>query len=422
MVGDMTKKAIIVGGSMGGLLAGNMLVRQGWEVVILERIGQGLEARGAGITPQRSLIRALEQAGVTLQSDIGIRINKRVAYDRDGVPCDSYNYDQYTTSWGMLYNLLREAFPKSSFLSGRNVTDVIQHGQQVTALLDDGSQIEGDLLIGADGMRSTVRRTLFPDIQPKYVGYVAWRGMLEERRNTSQFIEDTFSSFSFSFPEGEELVCYPVAGQDGSIADGERRFNFMWYRPVDPDEGLRSMFTGTDGVYYENGIPPALIRPELIAAAKEEAARLLPPQFADVVNRTDGLFLQAIYDLVSNEIGAGRVALIGDAAFVARPHCGAGVSKAAADAECLVKSLNDYHSIEQAISAYSVERSKQGRAAVEWAAKLGSYFQMDDNGRRQTGGTPCASREFIVRNTGIELSEAFQRGHLQGTHPAKAAV
>ena len=77
-------KAIIVGGSMAGMLAGNMLIRQGWDVEILERTKEGLEARGAGIVPQRSLLVALGRAGVTVDPNIGIRVIKRAAYDRTG--------------------------------------------------------------------------------------------------------------------------------------------------------------------------------------------------------------------------------------------------------------------------------------------------------------------------------------------------
>jgi 2-polyprenyl-6-methoxyphenol hydroxylase-like FAD-dependent oxidoreductase len=79
------KKAIIVGGSMAGMLAGNMLIRQGWAVEILQRTKEGPEARGAGIVPQRSLLAALGRAGVTVRPDIGIRLVKRAAYDRAGV-------------------------------------------------------------------------------------------------------------------------------------------------------------------------------------------------------------------------------------------------------------------------------------------------------------------------------------------------
>ena len=117
------KKAIIVGGSMAGLLAGNMLIRQGWTVEILERTREGLEARGAGIVPQRSLLAALKRAGVTVRADIGIRITKRVAYDRAGNAFATHHYDQYSTSWSLLYNLLRDAFPAEHFHAGRNVLD-----------------------------------------------------------------------------------------------------------------------------------------------------------------------------------------------------------------------------------------------------------------------------------------------------------
>ena len=402
------KKAIIVGGSMAGMLAGNMLIRQGWQVDILERTKEGLEARGAGIVPQRSLLAALGRAGVTVNPNIGIRVTKRVAYDRTGVAFAMHQYDQYSTSWSLLYNLLCEAFPMQHFHAGRNVKDVSQDGDRAIAIVDDGTQFEGDLLIGADGMRSVVRRALFADVQPQYVGYLAWRGMLEERHAARAFVESCFSALNFSFPKGEELIGYPVAGADGAVDIGRRRFNIMWYRPVSPGAELRNMFTGTDGVHHETGVPPSLVRPELIKAMKEEAHRVFPPVFADVIGRMEGMFVQAIYDLESERMGRGRIAIVGDAAFVARPHCGAGVSKAADDAAGLATALNAVDRIEDAIDAFSAERTKAGKAAVAWAAHLGSYFQMDRAGHRRADFSPDRppiSPEYIIEHTGIELSE-----------------
>ena len=300
------KKAIIVGGSMAGLLAGNILIRQGWNVAVLERTREGLEARGAGIVPQRSLLAALKRAGVTVRADIGIRITKRVAYDRAGNAFATHYYDQYSTSWSLLYNLLRDAFPARHFHAGRNVTAVEQHSDGAVAILDDGTKVEGDLLIDAEGMRSVVRRALFPEVQPRYAGYLAWRGMLEERHAKPEFVERCFSALNFSFPAGEELIGYPVAGPDSTVDVGRRRFNIMWYRPVAPGAELRDMFTGTDGVHHETGIPPGLVRPELIAAMKADAHRLLPPAFAEVIGRMEGMFVQAIYDLEFECDGAGQ--------------------------------------------------------------------------------------------------------------------
>jgi 2-polyprenyl-6-methoxyphenol hydroxylase-like FAD-dependent oxidoreductase len=257
-------------------------------------------------------------------------------------------------------------------------------------------------------MRSVVRRALFPMVEPRYVGYLAWRGMLEEREASPQFVEDCFSALNFCFPKGEELIGYPVAGANGAVDLGHRRFNIMWYRPVAPGAELRDMFTGMDGVHYETGIPPKLVRTELIAAMKDEAHRVFPPVFADVIGRMDGMFVQAIYDLESDLMGLGRVALIGDAAFVARPHCGAGVSKAAEDAASLATALGANEQIEHAIAAFSAERSKAGKEAVAWAAHLGSYFQMDKTGHRHPDFSPerpPISPEYIIQRTGIELSE-----------------
>jgi 2-polyprenyl-6-methoxyphenol hydroxylase-like FAD-dependent oxidoreductase len=402
------RKAIIVGGSMAGMLAGNMLVRQGWTVDILERTREGLEGRGAGIVPQRSLLAALGRAGVTVRPDIGIRVTKRVAYDRAGMAFATHPYDQYSTSWSLLYNLLRDAFPMQHFHAGRNVSAIAQERESAIAILDDGTKLEGDLLIGADGMRSVVRRALFPEVGPRYVGYLAWRGMLEERHATPEFVESCFSSLNFSFPEGEELIGYPVAGPSGTVKVGQRRFNIMWYRPVSPGPELRNMFTGTDGVHHEAGISPGLVRPELVSAMKEEAHRLLPPVFSSIIARMEGMFVQAIYDLESNLMGRGRFAIIGDAAFVARPHCGAGVSKAADDAASLATALSARNAIEDAIAAFSAERTKAGKAAVAWAAHLGSYFQMDRSGHRRADfapDQPPISPEYVIQHTGIELSE-----------------
>lgn len=401
------KKAIVVGGSMGGMLAANMLVREGWSVDILERTKGALEGRGAGIVPQRSLLVALRRAGVTVHPDIGIRVIRRVAYDRDGTAFATHPYEQYSTSWSLMYNLLREALTEGRFCSGQNVTQISQGENSVTAITEEGVRFEGNLLVGADGMRSTIRRLLFPEIEPQYAGYLAWRGMLEESRATPEFIENCFCGLNFSFPIGEELIGYPVAGANGSVEAGKRRFNIMWYRPVKPGAELRDMFTGTDGVHYEHGIPPSLVRPALIRSMKEDAHRLMPPIFADVIGRMDGMFVQAIYDLRSETLGKGRIALVGDAGFVARPHCGAGVSKAADDAAALVSALSENETVEAAIADFSAVRVKAGNAAVDWAAHLGSYFQMDKSGHRRAdfSATPPVSPEYIIQHTGIELSE-----------------
>ena len=88
-------------------------------------------------------------------------------------------------------------------------------------------------------------------------------------------------------------------------------------------------------------MPPPLIRPDLIAALKSDAQAKLAPCLARMVTQTPQPLLQPISDLDPPHIAWGRVALIGDAAFVARPHVATGVMKAALDAESLVAALHD---------------------------------------------------------------------------------
>lgn len=392
-------RAIIVGGSMAGLLAANLLLRQGWDVELFERTAEGLEARGAGIATQRALTTALARAGVAVSDDLGIHIRRRVGYDPDGRIVGEHDYPQTTTSWGLLYSRLLAAFPTQFFHKGATVVDVFQDGERAGIRLGDGRELAGDLVIGADGMRSGVRTALAPAVQPVYAGYVAWRGMIEEGDMPPELSAADFANFNFGFHGNEEMVAYPVAGADGSIEPARRRFNMMWYRPAD-ERTLQAILTGNDDRYYEGGIPPQRIRRSVIDEVKH-AARGLPPVFAETIARMDGLFVQPIFDLVSEEVVFGRIALIGDAAFVARPHCGAGVSKAAADVLALTDALSKEPDVTVALKLYAAERVPAGSAAVAWARRLGSYILAGDGTAGESGIGPAD----VVRYTGIELSE-----------------
>ena len=129
----------------------------------------------------------------------------------------------------------------------------------------------------------------------------------------------------FGFPDGELMLSIPMPaprGEDNApaISSGSGRST---------ESALAGLCTDESGRRHGVSIPPPLIRPELIAALKQDAARVLAPQLAALVNATAQIILQPIFDLESPRIAFGRVALVGDAAFVARPHVATGVMKAA---------------------------------------------------------------------------------------------
>ena len=104
---------------------------------------------------------------------------------------------------------------------------------------------------------------------------------------------------------------------------------------------LPDLYTDASGRRHDGGIPPPLIRPDVIAAFRDAGARdALPPQFVALTEATPAPFFQPIFDLDSPRVVAGRVALLGDAGFVARPHVGAGVTKAALNAAWLTDSAS----------------------------------------------------------------------------------
>ena len=104
-------KAVIAGGSVGGLFIGHMLLQPGWAVEIVERAASGLEARGAGIAGHSELSAILSGIGLTSDRPPGIDVSGRVAFDRHGKQLASFDYPQYLTSWSSVFNLLYSAFP-----------------------------------------------------------------------------------------------------------------------------------------------------------------------------------------------------------------------------------------------------------------------------------------------------------------------
>jgi 2-polyprenyl-6-methoxyphenol hydroxylase-like FAD-dependent oxidoreductase len=313
-----------------------------------------------------------------------------------------WDHPQVLTIWGRLYSLLREALPDANHRLGAAVTAVQQNGHGVQAVLADGETLQADLLVAADGIRSSVRAQLAPDVLPVYAGYVAWRGVCDEASLSRLTVSTVFEHFAFGLPDREQLIGYPVAGADDSIAAGRRRWNFVWYRPCAIDRELPALLTDADGVLHAEGIPPQQVSWRAIAAMRQAARTLLAPQFAEIVEKTAVPFVQPIFDLVSTDMAFGRVGLLGDAAFVARPHVGMGVTKAGDDALVLADCIASHGATPAALQAYAALRTAPCAAVVERGRQLGAYLQA------QAGeGAPVApprSAESVMRLTAIDPS------------------
>ena len=368
------RKAVIIGGSMGGLFIGNMLVRRGWLVDIYERVKGDLNVRGAGIAGHPEYGPIMRACGLPEVKPVGVEVAGRTAYDKTGREIGFHPHPQYLTYWGLVHAMVREAFPSEHYHAGVGCEGIEPGEPQSRVLLSDGRIGNADLGVGADGIRSSVRAILAPEIVSQYGGYFAFRGIAPERKLSAAFRAAMMQRYIWVFPGDGQFNGYPICGPDYSTEPGQRQYAYLWYRPVSGDD-MRDLLTDADGRTYEHNIPPPLIRPEHFTGLREHARRLLPPPFAEIVLEAENDMLQPMYDVESREIAFGNICLLGDAAFTARPHVGIGVLKAGQDALALVQCLERHECIPEALRAYSAARLPPGRKAVCLSRHLGSFIE-----------------------------------------------
>ena len=229
--------------------------------------------------------------------------------------------------------------PDKLYHQGKRLTSFEQNKDYVTAHFEDGHDERCDLLVGADGPSSTVRQQLLPDIFPKYAGYVAWRGVIDENKVPIDIAQFFANRFTFFHGKNTQILCYLIPGPTGELSEGERRLNWVWYVNVSAGNKLQSLLTDRYGKQRDFSVPQGMVRDDFVQQQKSIADRILPKVFGQLVVQTNEPFIQTIYDLSVPRMEFGRVCLLGDAAFVARPHAAAGLSKATTNAVALANSI-----------------------------------------------------------------------------------
>jgi 2-polyprenyl-6-methoxyphenol hydroxylase-like FAD-dependent oxidoreductase len=394
---------LIVGGSLGGLMAANLLLRAGFSVLVLEKSSVTLESRGAGIVTHSALLQVLAQCGVTVDESLGVRVQGRVVLNAQGNTVARNPYSQLLTSWGRLYSLLYAAFESNHYVLDASVDQIEVGVHGVTAHCADGRCFGASILIGADGIRSVIRSLYAPEAKPLYAGYVAWRGICDEAVLSNLTLHSLFDHFAFGLPEAEQILGYPVAGPGNDTRIGKRCYNFVWYRPASTDV-LRQLMQDADGNYYPGGIAPNKVSWRAVSQARLAAQALLAPQFAEVLEKTAQPFIQPIFDLTSNALAFDRVGLIGDAAFVARPHVGMGVTKAAQDAAALASAVQALGATPQALARYQSERLTPSRLIVERGRRLGAYMESQSlSASVKTENSFIRTAQSVMQETAIDL-------------------
>jgi 2,6-dihydroxypyridine 3-monooxygenase len=370
-------RVLVAGGSIGGLTAALLLRDLGCEVDVFERSASPLEDRGAGI-----VVLPITERYFLEREGIGERVSLELTYwtyvSRDGEVI-SASADHFRFSgWSTIYRALLDAFGHDHYHLGNEMVGFDNGPDSVTVHLGTGQAIEGDLLVCADGLASTGRAILLPGAQPRYAGYVAWRGTASERDLSRKAQTDLADSMIYQILEGGHMLVYAIPDHEGRSTPPHRIMNFVWYRNYPKGGPFEDLMTGSDGVQRTGTMPPGTIRTEHLSEMRSTASKILAPTLLEVVSGCEDPLIQAVFDLESPQMAFGRVCLIGDAAFGLRPHVAAGQAKACADAWALHDALAASNGdVIAALASWEPGQLSLARRALARTREMGRASQFD---------------------------------------------
>jgi 2-polyprenyl-6-methoxyphenol hydroxylase-like FAD-dependent oxidoreductase len=338
-------RVLIVGGGIGGLAAAIALRQVGVDVLVFERAAE-LREVGAGLLIWASAMRALDQLGLAKAitalsvATPGAAIRSWRGETLIGVASDNPARRQTVVHRADLLGTLRDSVPDTALSLGAACASVAQDDAGVTLQLADGRSVRGDLLVGADGLRSMVRASLFGSAAPRYAGYTSWRGVVP--------FEQRGLIAGESLGRGARFGLAPLRG--GRV---------YWYATQNAAEGAPTPAGGHKRHLldlFRGWHTPV----EALIAATDEAALL----HLDIYDR-----------LPLKQWGSGRITLLGDAAHPMTPNLGQGACQALEDAVALARHLRDARDPVSALRAYEAEGIARTTPIVRQAYRVGAVGQ-----------------------------------------------
>ena len=372
-------RVAVIGGSITGCTAAIELARVGCEVVLFERSGEELKDRGAGIGIPSSGIEAYITRGLIapdvpfFNADSFKRIWRTEAQPVSGYLAWAQPTNMALLNWGALYRNLRERVPAGVYRADQRVVALRNVDDYAEVTLANGAVQTFDLVVCADGYASLGRRTLFPEVEASYAGYVLWRGSLPESALPAAEGPLESGISALGYPGGHGIF-YFVPGADGATAAGQRLVNWGMYLPA-PD--LAELLVDRVGHVHVGSLPPGAMPLATEDRLKAQAHARLPTYYADLVQACSDTYVYAIYDCEVPAYRVGRICLAGDAGAFARPHSGVGAVKGMNDAIALRAALASGEDLDAALSGWSLSQTTLGNRMVRFGNQLGQALVHD---------------------------------------------
>jgi len=362
----------VVGGSLGGLITALQLRDVGCDVQVFERSSVPLEGRGAGIVLHPVTTRYFEDHGLLDLGRVSSSARTLRYLTREGDVLLEEPIVYRFTSYATLYAALVRSFEPERYHLQKDLVALDDADDHVLARFADDVSKSFDLVVGADGIRSTVRDLLFPELRPAYAGYVGWRGTLPEGELPGRASEQLRDVLTYHVGERTHVLSYEIPATEGE----GRSMNWVWYRNVPDGPPLGALLTDRSGTRHDLSLPAGAVGDEHLAELRA-AAGDLPPAFTDLIRATHEPFVQVIVDLEVPAMVRGRVCLVGDAAFALRPHIAAGTAKAAADARALAQAIEAADgAVPAALRAWEPSQLALGRATTARTREVGERAQV----------------------------------------------
>jgi 2-polyprenyl-6-methoxyphenol hydroxylase-like FAD-dependent oxidoreductase len=263
-------------------------------------------------------------------------------------------------NWAHLWRCLRRRVPDDVYWRGSAVEGIASQPDRATLQLVGDNSMDFDLVVCADGYRSTGRGVVDPDATLRYRGIVGWRGLIPE----DDLVVDVF--------DGAELLRVSYRGGHGILyhiprLDGAGRLLMWGYYLTVPEEALASVLVDDEERHQSGSVAVGKVHPEVRAGFESRLAGLIPTSLFDLVQQTGNSSIQALYSVVPTTYARQRVSLVGDAGAVFPPFTGSGVLKTMANATSLIEALAGDPGVEDALRRWSHDQVQMAAQIVPMA-------------------------------------------------------